>query len=154
RNPEFKKASIDQYRIITLSRDTTLVDTSLTLRSDYRHNYLRRDHFGMLPYANEGQTYTLMDYETRPNTVYPQMGYRAKHVSWIQADDIRYYSVATPLTDLYFRTVMQQGQSVDAFITANTAPEFNFSVAYKGLRSAGRYINQLTSFGHFRFTAS
>lgn len=154
RNPEFKKASIDQYRIVTLSRDTTLVDTSLTIRSDYRHNYLRRDPFGMLPYANEGQTYTLLDYQRRPTTVFPQMGYGAKHVSWLQTDDIRYYSVATPLTDLYFRTVMQQGQSVDAFITANTAPEFNFSVAYKGLRSSGRYINQLSSFGHFRFTAS
>lgn len=154
RNPEFKKASIDQYRIITLSRDTTLVDTSLTIRSEYRHNYLRRDHFGMLPFANEGQTYTLLDFQRKYSSVFPQMGYRAKHVTWIGAEDIHYYSVATPVTDLYFRTVMEQGQSVDAFITANTAPEFNFSVAYKGLRSLGRYINQLSSFGHFRFTSS
>ena len=49
---------------------------------------------------------------------------------------------------------MEQGQSVDALITLNTSERFNFSVAYRGLRSLGKYINQLSSAGNFRFTAS
>jgi hypothetical protein len=62
--------------------------------------------------------------------------------------------VATPVTELYFKTVMKQGQNVDAFFTVNISPRLNFSIAYKGLRSEGRYINQLSSTGNFRFTTS
>jgi hypothetical protein len=49
---------------------------------------------------------------------------------------------------------MEQGQNVDAMVTLNTSKNFNFSVAFKGLRSLGKYINQLSSTGNFRFTAS
>ena len=49
---------------------------------------------------------------------------------------------------------MEQGQNVDAFITLNTSKNFNFSIAFKGLRSLGKYINQLSSTGNFRFTSS
>jgi hypothetical protein len=49
---------------------------------------------------------------------------------------------------------MEQGQSIDAFITVNTSDRFNISVAFKGLRSLGKYINQLSSNGNFRFTSS
>lgn len=34
----------------------------------------------------------------------------------------------------------------------NTSPRLNFSIAYKGLRSLGRYQNALTSSGNFRAT--
>ena len=49
---------------------------------------------------------------------------------------------------------MQKGQSTDAFITLNTSENLNFSIAYRGLRSEGEYINQLASTGNFRFTVS
>ncbi len=148
------RATIDQYRIITLERDTTYVDTSLTIASEYRHNYLRKDIFGLLPFANEGQPYAILDFGLREFDAYPQFGYRAKHFNYLEVADIRYYSVATPFTDLYFKSVMEQGQNVDAFVTVNTSEQLNFSVAYKGLRSLGKYINQLTSAGNFRFTTS
>jgi len=85
---------------------------------------------------------------------YPEFGFKAKHFNYLEVDDIKYYSVATPLTELYFKTVMEQGQNVDALITLNTSERFNFSIAFKGLRSLGKYINQLTSAGNFRFTSS
>ena len=59
-----------------------------------------------------------------------------------------------PLTDLYFKTVFSQGQNLDAFFTVNTSKEFNFSIAYKGMRSLGNYQNALTSSGNFRFTTN
>src|SRR5690554_4864608 len=38
---------------------------------------------------------------------------------------------------------------MDAFFTVNTSPQFNFSVAYKGVRSLGKYQHILTSTGNF-----
>jgi len=148
------KASISQYRIITLERDTTFVDTSLTIKKEYEYNYLRRDIFGLMPFANEGQTYTTLQYGLNKTSSFPEFGYTAKQFNYLQPNQIKYYSVATPFTELYFKTVMEQGQSLDAFITINTSERFNFSLAYKGLRSLGKYINQLSSTGNFRFTAS
>ncbi len=151
---EVPKATIDMYRIITLDRDTTFVDTSLTIQSHYKFNILRRDHFGLLPFPNEGQPYNVLHHGLRRFSAYPEMGHNAKHFNYYQASDINYYSVATPLTELYFKTVMEQGQSLDAFLTINTSEQLNFSIAYKGLRSLGKYINQLSSSGNFRFTTS
>ncbi|MEY3500410.1 MAG: hypothetical protein RL308_2079 [Bacteroidota bacterium] len=148
------KATISQYRIITLERDTTFVDTSLTLKKEYEYNYLRRDIFGLMPFANEGQAYTTLQYGLNQSSSFPEFGYTAKQFNYLQPNQIKYYSVATPFTELYFKTVMEQGQSLDAFITINTSERFNFSLAYKGLRSLGKYINQLSSTGNFRFTAS
>ena len=149
-----KVASIDLYRIITIERDTTYVDTSLTIQKEYRFNYLRKDIFGLLPFSNEGQPYNVLDFRLESNSPFPEFGYQAKHSNYLGVKDINYYSVATPLTELYFKSVMEQGQSLDAFITLNTSEQFNFSIAYKGLRSIGNYINQLTSAGNFRFTTS
>ncbi|TXH79404.1 MAG: hypothetical protein E6Q79_00005, partial [Romboutsia sp.] len=40
------KPSIDLYKIYTLQKDTTFVDTSLTINSEYKYNFLRKDIFG------------------------------------------------------------------------------------------------------------
>src|SRR5690606_33442489 len=72
----------------------------------------------------------------------------------MEAEDINYYSVPTPTTDLFFKTTMEQGQLLDAFITMNTSRRFNFSIAYKGLRSLGKYQHILSSTGNFRLTAN
>ncbi len=154
KKPKAKVATLDLYRIITLERDTTYIDTSLTIQKEYSHNYLRKDTFGLLPFPNEGQTYNTLQYGLSEFSPYPEFGFTAKHFNFIEANQIRYCSVATPVTELYFKSVMKQGQSVDAFFTLNTAPRLNFSIAYKGLRSTGRYTNQLTSTGNFRFTTS
>lgn len=148
------KAAFDQYRIITLQKDTTYVDTSLTIKKEYEYNYLRKDNFGLLPFANEGQTYTILDFGLKNFQSFPEIGFSGKQFNFLKANDIKYYSVATPITELYFKTVMEQGQSLDAFITVNTSPRFNMSVAFKGLRSLGKYVNQLSSTGNFRFTSS
>ncbi len=147
-------ATIDMYRVITLERDTTYIDTSLTIQKKYSHNYLRKDLFGLLPFSNEGQTYNTLQYSLNSFSPLPEFGFKAKHFSFLEANQIRYCSVATPVTELYFKSVMRKGQNVDAFFAVNTSPRFNFSLAYKGLRSEGKYINQLTSTGNFRFTTS
>lgn len=149
-----KKAPITSYQIYSIERDTTLVDTTLTIKKEYDYNYLRKDIFGLMPFPNEGQTYTTLNFGLTNFNPFPEFGFKGKHFNYLDANDIKYYSVATPLTELYFKTVMEQGQNVDALITINTSPRFNFSIAFKGLRSLGKYINQLSSAGNFRFTSS
>jgi Putative porin len=148
------KAKHEQYKIYTVDRDTTYVDTSLTIQSEYKYNYLRKDIFGLQQFANEGQTYNKLYFGLNTYNPYPEFGFKSKQYGYLPVEDINYYSVATPLTELYFKTVMEQGQNVDALVTANTSERFNFSIAYKGLRSLGKYINQLSSTGNFRFTTS
>ncbi|TDD98323.1 putative porin [Flavobacterium cellulosilyticum] len=149
-----KVATIDLYRIITLERDTTYIDTSLTIKKLYSFNYLRRDNFGLLPFPNEGQTYNTLQYSLTSFEPLPEFGFKAKHFNFLEANEIRYSSVATPVTELYFKSTMKQGQSLDSFFTLNVSPDLNFSIAYRGLRSTGKYINQLVSSGNFRFTTS
>ena len=154
KKPKAPKAAIDQYRIFTIQKDTTYLDTTLTIGKEYKYNYLRKDNFGLLPFANEGQSYQTLDFGLNEFESFPSMGFQGKHFNFLRAKDMRYYSVATPLTELYFKTVMEQGQSLDAFLTLNTSKNFNFSIAYKGLNSLGKFVNQLSSTGNFRFTTN
>jgi hypothetical protein len=154
--PEVKapKATYTQYRIISMARDTTYVDTSLTIQKEYAYNYLRKDNFGLLPFSNEGQTYAVLDYGLKNYTAFPEIGFSGKQFNFMGVNDISYYSVATPVTELYYKTVMEQGHSIDALITLNTSERFNMAIAFKGLRSIGKYINQLSSTGNFRFSST
>lgn len=145
---------INLYKIYTLEKDTTYADTSLTLKNEYKYNYLRKDNFGLIPFANEGHTYNTLNFGLVHKSISPTFGFTAKHFNYLEARDIKYYSVPTPFTELYYKTVMEQGQSLDAFLTINTKPNLNFSIAYKGLRSIGKYINNIASTGNFRFTSS
>lgn len=149
-----KIATIDQYKIVTLEHDTIYADTSLTIKSAYRQNHLRKDLFGFLEFSNIGQPLSTMQYSLTSFSPYPEIGFTGKHSNYMQADQIRYYSAATPFTELFFNTTINKGQNVDSFITLNTSKNLNFSIAYKGLRSEGDYINQLVSAGNFRFTTS
>jgi hypothetical protein len=149
-----KVATIDMYRIVSLERDTTYIDTSLTIQREYSHNYLRRDTFGLLSFPNEGQTYNTLQYSLTNFSAYPDMGLKGKHFSFMEAGDIRYASVATPVTELFFKSIIGKGQLVDSYFSLNIHPRLNFSIAYKGIRSEGKYINHFANSGHFRFTTS
>lgn len=147
-------ATIDMYKIISIDRDTTYIDTALTIEKEYTANYLRKDNFGLLPFPNIGQTYNILDYGIRDYTPFPEFGFRAKHFAYMEVEDINYYNVPTPFTDLFYKSVIEQGQILDAFITVNTSENLNLGIGYKGLRSIGKYINSISSNGNFRFITS
>ncbi|MFD0837244.1 putative porin [Mariniflexile aquimaris] len=149
-----KLPKITQYQIISHTNDTTYVDTTLTIHKEYKFNYLRKDNFGLMPFSNLGQTYNSLTYNFQNTSLMPDFGARARHFNYMEIEDIKYYRVPTPLTELYFKTAFEQGQQTDAFFTVNTSPQFNFSIAYKGLRSLGKYQHILTSSGNFRFTSN
>lgn len=153
-NQNKKVAKITDYLIISHQNDTTYVDTTLTIKKEYKFNYLRRDEFGLLPFSNMGQTYNSLTYDFESTSLMPSFGARARHFNYMEVEDISYYRVPTPLTELLYKSAFEQGQLADSFFTLNTSPQFNFSIAYKGLRSLGKYQHILTSTGNFRFTAN
>jgi hypothetical protein len=147
-------ATIDMYQFISLDRDTTYMDTTQSIKKEYSYNYLRKDIFGLLRFTNVGQTYNTLQYGINGFSPYPEFGFTAKQFNYIKANAIKYANVATPVTELYFKTTIQRGQSADSYFTLNTSPRLNFSIAYRALRSEGRYINQEARTGNFRFTTS
>ncbi|WP_339610857.1 putative porin [uncultured Planktosalinus sp.] len=153
-NFEGEKPHISEYKIISFERDTSFVDTTLSIKKDYKYNYLRRDSYHLMPFANVGQTYNTLAHSFDDLRLKPRLGARARHFNYMEIEDINYFHVPTPLSELYFKTAFEQGQQLDAFFTINTSEQFNFSVAYKGLRSLGNYQNTLTSTGNFRFTTN
>lgn len=160
-NPNFqngvdkqKKAPIEWYKIIAADRDSTVVDTTLTIEKEYTYNYLRKDTFELLPFANVGTPYNELAKTFDEENLKPLFGARAQHINYMEVEDMLYYDVPTPLTEFYFKTAFQQGQQLDALFTINTSRQFNFSLAYKGVRSLGNLQNRLASTGNFRFTTS
>jgi len=147
---EKEKPHISRYKIISISNDTTYVDTTLTIRKDYAYNYLRKDDFELLPFSNIGRPFTELGYSFEDIQALPRFGARAKHFNYLEVEDIPYYEVPTPFTELYFKTVFEQGQNVDATFATNLKPNLNLSIAYKGLRSLGNYQRELTSTGNLR----
>ncbi|RFN58733.1 putative porin [Marixanthomonas ophiurae] len=149
-----EKPPIELYRIISTDRDTTYVDTTLSVQKEYKFNYLRRDQFELLPFSNVGQPYNSLAYSFDKLNLKPLFVAQSHHFNYMDVEDMKYYNVPTPLSELYFKTAFEQGQQLDAFFTVNTNEQFNFSIAYKGVRSLGTYQNILTSSGNFRFTTN
>ncbi len=145
-------ATIDMYQIFRQGKKTVIVDTTLTVQKEYKTNYLRRDYFELLPFVNLGQAFNRLGYDFTEGSLQPQMGARSKHFSFFEIEDIKYYRVPTPLSELFFRTTLEQGQLSDALISVNTSPQFNFAVAYRGMRSLGKYVNQRSNNEAFRFS--
>lgn len=142
--------SIRDYKIISYQRDTTFVDTTLTIKKDYRYNYLRKDDFELMPFTNMGQPYNKLGVGFGAIPYYPRIGAKAKHPGYFEKEDIDYYNVPTPMTELMFKTTMEQGQYLDALLTFNMTKRFNMAIAYNGFRSLGKYRYEEAQDGKFR----
>lgn len=148
------KTHYTDYKIISHKYDTTYVDTTLTIKKEYKFNFLRKDNFELLQFHNQGQTFNNLAYDYRAFQMYPDIGFRAKQFNYFNINDINYYNVPTPTTEILYKTGQEQGQVLDAFFTLNFSKRLNVSVAYKGLRSLGHYRRSLVSLGNFRATFS
>ncbi len=148
------EVTIKDYKIISFQRDTVYLDTTLTIQKEYKYNYLRRDEFELMPLSNIGQTYNHLGVDLDRTTMYPKLGARAKHFNYWEVEDIKYYNVATPMTDILFKTTLEQGQLLDAMLTFNTSRRFNFSIGYKGHRSLGKYKSNQIQSGNFTTTTN
>ncbi|MGY0407734.1 MAG: putative porin [Polaribacter sp.] len=146
------KTKYTDYKEISQQRDTTYIDTTLNIQKEYKFNFLRKDLFEFLQFHNQGQTFNNLAYSFNNINRLPDIGFLAKQVSYLGVDDITYYEVPTPTTEILYRTGLEQGQVLDALFTLNFSKRLNFSLSYKGLRSLGTYRRALASNGNFRGT--
>ncbi|MFT0714520.1 putative porin [Flagellimonas lutimaris] len=144
--------SIRDYKIVSYYRDTTFLDTTLTIKKEYKYNYIREDDFELMPFANMGQPYNELGESFFSTPYYPRIGASAKHPGYFEKEDVDYYNVPTPITELMFKTTMEQGQFLDALLTFNLSERFNASIAYNGFRSLGKYRYEEAQDGKFRTT--
>ena len=154
KNDSVLEITIRDYKIISFARDTTYLDTTLTIQKEYKYNYLRKDDFELMAFSNIGQTYNKLGSNFERNDFYPHLGAKAKHYNYSEIQDMDYYNVATPMTDLLFKTTLEEGQLLDAMLTFNTSPRLNFSIGYKGHRSLGKYNFEQIQSGNFKTTAN
>ena len=146
-------AKIEDYLIISIEMDTISVDTSLTIEKYYKMNYLREDNFSLLPFSNSGLAYNELSFRSKKSH-HTEIGAMNKKIMYQSAADVNYYHVPTPFTELMYRSVFVQGQTLDALYTVNTSKRYNFSISRKGLRSLGNYQNFISNPTIFTFTSN
>lgn len=99
--------SIQVYKIIDLKGDTTFVDTTLTIYKYYKLNPLRKDEYGYMPYPNLAEGYTPMVL-SQDISLTPQYGARSRSMYYRRTEDIDYYDVRTPWSEvMYIERVFQ-----------------------------------------------
>ncbi|MEE9362784.1 MAG: putative porin [Cellulophaga sp.] len=147
--PDSIKVTIKDYKFISYARDTTYLDTTLTIQKEYRYNYLRKDNFELISFSNIGHTYNKLGVNFENDFGYPGIGATAKHYNYKEKEDVYYYNVPTPTSDLFFKTTLERGQLLDALLTFNTSRRLNFSLRYKGFRSLGKFLTNQMESGNF-----
>ena len=73
-----EKKPITDYLIISQDRDTTFVDTTLSIAKQYKFNFRRKDDFEHLAFANSGQTVNYLSMQSGPQSILPMPGFSAK----------------------------------------------------------------------------
>ena len=144
---------INDYKIMFMDGSEKEVDTSLSIEGEYSFNFLRKDYFEYLTFPNMGEAFNKMGYDFHSQPYTPQMGARVKHFGYFEKEDIAYYEVPSPYTELFFKSTFQQGQNLDATLAINTSPKFNIAVSFKGFRSLGKYLSSLSRARQFRLSS-
>ncbi|MDZ7613506.1 MAG: putative porin [Flavobacteriaceae bacterium] len=148
------KTKYTDYKVISYARDTTYIDTTMSIDTYYRFNYTNRDNFGKMPFPNEGQTFNTLAYDFESLELYPKIGAEGKQFGFFTREDVNYYYVPTPTSQLTFRTGMEQGQIAEGLFAFNISPQFSSSITFKGTRSLGKYRHSLSELGNFRYTVN
>ena len=144
----------DYYKIYFLDDKVETVDTSLNIYKDYKFNFLREDSFELLSMPNVGGSYNKLGYAFNKIIDYPKLGAIAKHFHYFEIEDIGYYNVPTPFTEIFAKSTFEQGQILDMLVSINLSQEFNFTIAHKGYKSLGKYINTRSRGNQFRLSTN
>ncbi len=143
----------DYYKIYYLDGRIDTVDTTLNIYKDYKFNFLREDSFDLISFANSAHTYNKLAYNFKDFSK-PGIGARGKHFHYFEKEDIGYYNVPTPFTEIFAKSTFEQGQLLDMLVSINLNPQYNFTIAHKGYKSLGKYINTRSRGNQFRFSSN
>ncbi len=144
--------TVEDYKTLHFDGSETTVDTTLSLKGEYEFNFLRKDYFEYLPLPNMGEGFNKLGYNFHEDPLTPQMGARVKHFGYFEKEDVNYYEVPSPYTELFFKSTFRKGQNLDATLAINTSPKLNVAVSFKGFRSLGKYAYSLSRSRQFRMS--
>lgn len=148
---EPKKDAIEIYRPVDQDylygkggRNFEVLDTALSLEKYYQHNFLRKDYFGFMPFANIGQPLNPLVY--RPELrLLPDIGFSAKRYSLVPPNEVNYFDVKTPLTQFFYENGIDEGRMLEALFSQSPHKRMNYSLKYSRLRSLGDYNRELSA---------
>ena len=146
--------NLDKYKIFYLDGRVEIADTSLTIFKDYKFNFLRKDNFELLSLSNVAHTYNKLGYTFNSKNTFLKMGAKGRQFHYIEKEDIGYYNVATPFTEIFAKSTFEQGQILDALVSINLSPEYNLTLAHRGYKSLGKYQNNRSRGNQFRFSSN
>lgn len=134
----------DDYKYQKANESYAVFDSTFTIKKLYQHNnFTQKDGFGKLFFANIGQAFQPLLYENNETEI--EMIPFGKSVNLLKAEDIRYFNVKTPTTEFLYNNGFKEGHSLRTTFTHNITSRWNYAVEYHGLRSLGKYINELAS---------
>jgi len=143
----------DYYKIFFLDGRIENVDTTLNIYKDYKFNFLREDTFDLISFPNSAHTYNKLSYDFKDYSK-PDIGARSKHYHYFEKEDIGYYNVPTPFTEIFAKSTFEQGQLLDMLVSVNLNPQYNFTIAHKGYKSLGKYLSTRSRGNQFRFSSN
>jgi hypothetical protein len=106
------------------------------------YNY--KDSFGLMPFSNIGQAFNPLLYTAKINSSIDLVPF-GKSFNLIEPEEVPYFDVQTPTTEFQYNNGYKQGHSLSSLFTHNINSQVNYSIQYKGLRSEGKYMEQLAS---------
>ena len=151
---KYYNPTIQSYKYWTEDNTKQIFDTVLTIDKYYRNKmYNHKDSFGVMPFSNIGHTFNPLLYTTKINSAIDLIPI-GKSFNLIEADEVRYFDVQTPMTEFQYNNGYKQGHSLSSLFTHNINSRLNYSVQYRGLRSEGKYLEQLASNNTLLFTVN
>jgi hypothetical protein len=107
------KATTKRILFVSIERDTTYLDTSLTIQKEYSLIISERHFWFVAFFLMKGKLIITLQYGLAE--FFLNLDSR-QNILIFEANDIKYSSVATPVTELYFKSVMQKGQTRCLFL--------------------------------------
>ena len=145
-----KKYPVTDYKYFNMLGDSMHVDTILTIRHLYNLQYTLKDDFTKLPFENMGQAYNDLSLDLNNDKgILSGFVAPAKYANYLDEDEIYFYHVPTPYSDLTYKSGIYKGQMLQSLISVNVHPKLNLSLGYKGISSQGSYQYSIVSAGRF-----
>lgn len=148
------KIDINAYKWWSEDKPKVIFDTVLTIDKFYKNRmFNHKDYFGSMPFSNIGETFNplLFSADYQENIDLLPFG---KSNNLLRTEEVKYYDVKTPITTFELNNGYKEGQALNTTFSHSINSQFNYSFYYTGLRSLGKYNDQLSKTDNIMFTTN
>ena len=144
--------TIGDYNFWTDKLSKRQIDTAMTIDTFYHQNVYQKDLYSYQTFPNWGQTLNPL----KPEQIDDNLQLLPIGKSWMytKPQDVKYYDVKTPLTELVLENGVKEGQFLSTTFAHNIHSRWNYAINYKYLKSQGRYLNSLANSSNIIFSSN